>query len=194
MANQKKIEIFYHRHSHLAEYYASKIFNEDNISMEKEDIVQELRLKLWTSIKSYIEKWQEWKETNRMKPVPLPFYLKTAMINRSKDFIREINKVKTIPMSQINFDYGQEDFPIEVDFLNNKLMVGVTDVLESLSRDEKKFFMLYFKGFTISKINRIYKGKMDPKVCMRINLEKIRKMAPLLIEEVNEYKYLQYQE
>jgi len=187
---QSRTEKLYHRHAGLAEYYAGKIFNEGNISMEKEDVVQELRLKLWTSIKTYVGKWKEYKDTGRMKPVPLPFYLKTVMINRSKDFIKEINKVQNVPMSSVNFDYGQDEFPIEVDYKNKKLMIGHTDALESFPLEEKKFFMLYFKGFSVSKINKMYKGALNPKVCMKMNMEKLRTIAPLLVEEINDYKVL----
>lgn len=191
---QSKVETLYHRHAHLAEYYATKIFNEGNISMEREDVEQELRLKLWTSIKTYLEKWGRWREGKDVKPIPLPFYLKTAMINRSKDFIKEINRVQNVPMSSMDFDYGREDFPIEVDFENKRIMVGCTDLLESIPKEEKKFFMLYFKGLSISKINKIYKGALNPKMCMKINMEKIREIAPLLVEEVTEYRVFSHEE
>ena len=48
-----KSEIFYHRYAYLADYYAKKVWDTNNIGMELDDIKQELRIKLFLSIKTY---------------------------------------------------------------------------------------------------------------------------------------------
>jgi hypothetical protein len=70
-------------------------------------------------------------------------------------------------------------------------MVGCTDMLEKMNSEEKKFFMLYFKGFTISKINKIYKGKTNAKTNLKKNLKELRERIPNVVEDVNFYTVLQ---
>lgn len=186
---KEKILRLYEKNEHLAKYYANKIFNEHQISMERDDIVQELRIRLWTAIETYLRNYKQYKKTGYGKPVPLKYYLKTVMINKVKDFIREINAVPTtMSMSDVEFDYGQEDFNVEVDFRNKRVMVGLTDILHDIPEDEKKFFMLYLKGFPISKINKINKSGKSAKNSIKRNIEKMRKWVPELLEEAKIYK------
>ena len=195
MSKSKSIkERLYKRHEHLAEYYASKIFNESNISLEREDLVQDLKMKMWLSIKAYVKKWRGWRQKGIVKPIPLEFYLKATMVNMKNDYIKVINRSINIPMSAIEFDYGRDDFQVEVDFENKRLMVDHVDLLDGLRIEEKKFFMLYLKGLPISKINRIYKGNLDPRACMRINIENMRQRIPDMISEVREFKVMSFDE
>lgn len=190
MENKKsKIEKLYDRYAYLADYYARKVFNEGNISLEREDIEQELRIKIWTSIQSYVKRWKEYKLTGRMKPIPIEFYLKTALINKTKDFIRDINRVENIPLSSMNFDFGTDECPIEIDFLNKKVKIGYTDILEGIPNEEKKIIILYIKGFSMSKIDKIYKGQMNVKECIRRNVENLRIRVKQSGLEINEYSY-----
>ena len=159
----KKLEKFYERHEHLAQYYASKIWNEHNIGMEREDLVQELKLKLWTSIQAYMKRWKEYKDTGYNKPMQMEFYLRTALSNKCRDFIRKINEATIVPMSQVDFDHGKDDFNMEFDFKNKKLIIGQMDVMENWCLEDKKLFMLYFKGLSLAKIKKIYKGDKNPR-------------------------------
>lgn len=184
-----KILRLYEKNEHLAKYYASKVFNEHQISLEREDVVQELRIRLWSAIETYLRNYKQYKKTGIAKPVPLKYYLKTVMINKVKDFIREINAVpNTVSMSDVQFDYGQEDFNVEVDFRNKRVMVGLTDILHDVPEDEKKFFMLYLKGLPISKINKINKSGKSAKNSIKRNIEKMRQWVPELLEEAKIYK------
>lgn len=188
-----KILRLYEKNEHLAKYYASKVFNEHHISLEREDVVQELRIRLWSSIETYLRNYKQYKKTGIAKPVPLKYYLKTVMINKVKDFIREINAVpSTVSMSDVQFDYGQEDFNVEVDFRNKRVMVGLTDILHDVPEDEKKFFMLYLKGFPISKINKINKSGKSAKNSIKRNIEKMRQWVPELLEEAKIYKVVSH--
>jgi RNA polymerase sigma factor (sigma-70 family) len=188
-----KILRLYEKNEHLAKYYASKVFNEHHISLEREDVVQELRIRLWSAIETYLRNYKQYKKTGIAKPVPLKYYLKTVMINKVKDFIREINAVpSTVSMSDIQFDYGQEDFNVEVDFRNKRVMVGLTDILHDVPEDEKKFFMLYLKGFPISKINKINKSGKSAKNSIKKNIEKMRQWVPELLEEAKIYKVVSH--
>ena len=71
-------------------------------------------------------------------------------------------------------------------------MVGMTDVLQDIPEDEKKFFMLYLKGFPISKINKINKSKKSAKNSIKRNLAKIKDRVPELLEETEIYKVLSH--
>ena len=51
-------EILYSRYEYLAGKYASKIFAYEQLSFEYEDLLQEFRVKIFTSIKAYAVRWK----------------------------------------------------------------------------------------------------------------------------------------
>ena len=192
---KKQILRLYNKNEYLATAYAKKVFNLGNIAYSREDVEQDLKIRLWTALESYLIKYKQYKKTGREKPVPLKFYLKTVMINKVKDFIRDINaELKTVSFSDINFDYGTEDFNVSVDFKKKQLMVGMTDILQDIPDDEKKFFMLYLKGFPISKINKINKSKKSAKNSIKRNIDKLKALVPELLEETEIYKVISHAE
>lgn len=138
----KKVEIFYHRYAPLADYYAKKVWDTKNIGMELDDIKQELRIKLFLSIKTYARKWGQYKKTGRVKPMPIEFYLRTVMVNQVRDFIKEINKVSFCDLETVhNIHIGQEVF--EVSRMDIKIgFQNISDLFEN--KKQKRIMKLYF--------------------------------------------------
>ena len=58
MASTKKMsEQLYERYEYLAYKYANKMFSYEELSLEYEDLLQEFRIKIFTSIKAYGHRW-----------------------------------------------------------------------------------------------------------------------------------------
>jgi hypothetical protein len=153
-----KVEVFYDRYAYLADYYAKKVWDTKNIGMELDDIKQELRIKLFLSIKTYAKKWGEYKKTGRMKPMPIEFYLKTVMLNQVRDFIKEINKVSFCDLETVyNLQVSQEMFEIS----RTDIKVGfqnLSDLFED--KKQKRIMKLYFlHDYDIKNIFKFSKGK-----------------------------------
>ena len=49
----KQSEKLYLKYEYLAKKYANKIFSYEELSFEYEDLLQEFRIKIFTSLKSY---------------------------------------------------------------------------------------------------------------------------------------------
>jgi hypothetical protein len=119
---------FYNRFEHLAEKYAKQVFNYERYGYERQDIVQEFKIKLYTSIITYGEKLMEYKETGKYKPVPIEFYLKSAMVNKVKDFVRKLNLEEVANSNRVSiedntFDYSvYNDMVSELDLQKNVYM------------------------------------------------------------------------
>jgi len=77
----KMSEKLYFRYEYLADKYARKIFSYEELSFEFEDLVQEFKIKIFTSIKSYGKRWGKYKRNEASKPVPIRFYLEAACSN-----------------------------------------------------------------------------------------------------------------
>lgn len=174
-----KVEIYFNRYSYLADYYAKKIWDTQNIGMELDDIKQELKIKLFLSIKTYARKWGEYKKSGRVKPMPIEFYLKTVMLNQNRDFIKEINKVNFCDLDNVyDLQVSQEVFEIS----RTDVKIGfqsLSDLFED--RKQKRIMKLFFiHGFEVKKILKFGKGEYkkdrekDIKETVEDGLSKIR--------------------
>jgi len=185
-----KVERIYHRHEHLVNYYANKIWDENNLAMEKEDLKQELRIKLFLAIKSYAKRWKQYRETNSNKPVPIEFFLKTVMANKVKDFIKLINRMPTDSMSDMNFDYGREDME-EIVYDNADIMIGEKSLVSLFKGKQKQVMrLLILKDFDQRKVKKIYK-KIDSQqldLLMEKGLDKLREYLETNYNSVQEYR------
>lgn len=167
-------EKLYHEHEYLAKKYASKIYSYDQLSFEYEDLLQEFKLKIFTSIKAYGRSWSRYRKNERSKPVPIRFYLELACSNKAKDFMkyisRENNKVR---IDDINYDYGVEDVN-DISPEENKFIVNGIDLLEGLGKYERSAFSLYLRGYNRKMINKVYKssGKLKQTASEVINKQK----------------------
>ena len=140
-------EVLYGRYSYLAEKYAAKIFAYEQLSFEYEDLLQEFRIKIFTSIKSYAVRWKEYRKTGRGKPVPIKYYLEAACGNKARDFMKLISRENyKMRMDEINYDFGINQ-DSEINPQKNRFFINGVDLLEGLSGKERMIFSLYLRGY-----------------------------------------------
>lgn len=154
--NMKMSEKLYYRYEYLAKKYASKIFSYEELSFEYQDLVQEFKIKIFTSIKSYGRRWAKYRRNEASKPVPIRFYLEAACSNKTRDFMKYISRENyKVRIDEINYDFGIED-----DFKTipekNKFIVNGVDLLEGLTGKERVIFSLFLRGYNTKILNKVY--------------------------------------
>lgn len=157
MEKDRKIsEVLYHRYDYLAKKYASRIYSYEQLSYEFEDLVQEFRIKIFTSIKSYGKRWLKYRKEGYAKPVPLKYYLEAACSNKMRDFMKYITRENNkISIDEINYDFGVESDSEIVPELNKFIINGI-DLLEGLSGKERAIFSLYLRGYSNKILTKVY--------------------------------------
>ena len=158
----------YNEHEHLAAHYAKKIFNYERFGYEFEDIVQELRIKISQSIHTHMRKTKEYEVEKRYKPIPLSYYLKCAMSNRVKDFIKVFNServenVEKISIEDDSFDLGYYSTANSTIDLNKcNCEINGVDLFHGLTiKRQRIIFALYLKGYDKRKLKRSFSMKDD---------------------------------
>lgn len=203
--NSPTVKRIYLRYEFLAEQYASKLFGYDSlgIGLERQDIVQECKIKIYTSIISYIKKWSEYKKTGRYKPVPILFYLQLCLNNKIKDLIKQMNKgsdrnseksLSYISIQDCSFDVGIEyNMDNDIDFQKLKVVINGVDLFQGLNTKQKISYLLYLKGYRIQEINKIFK-KLPVNVEETINKQNklLRSQKDEILDFDNSRKF-QYQ-
>lgn len=154
--NIKISEKLYFRYEYLANRYASKIFSYEELSFEFEDLVQEFKIKIFTSIKSYGRRWAKYRRNEATKPVPIKYYLEAACSNKMRDFMKYISRenYKT-RIDDIHYDYGVED-DTNISPEKNKFIVKGVDLLEGLTGKERAVFSLFLRGYNKKILNKVY--------------------------------------
>lgn len=184
--NVKISEKLYFRYEYLANKYAGKIYSYDELSFEYEDLVQEFRIKIFTSIKAYGRRWSKYRKNEAAKPVPIKYYLEAACSNKMRDFMKYISRENhKIRIDEINYDFGVEDdtkiLPEE-----NKFVIRGIDLLEGLSGKERAVFSLFLRGYNTKILNKVYFNKEEKK-------NKKQKDSPIvIIEKQKEYLIKKY--
>jgi len=138
--NVKKVlasEKLYHRYKYLTVFYANRVFDEHKIGFNKQDLQQELSIKLCTSIKAYGRRWLYFKKTGLNKPIPIKYYLKLCLVNKVKDIIKHISRQKISYCDVFNFDYGKAIDSV-IDFTNKKIEINGIDLFFGLETKEHK--------------------------------------------------------
>ena len=160
----KMSELLYNRYEYLAKKYASKIFSYEELSFEFEDLVQEFRIKIFTSIKSYGRRWGKYRRNEASKPVPIRFYLEAACSNKTRDFMKYISRenYKT-RIDDINYDFGVED-DTNISPEENKFFVNGIDLLEGLDGKERAIFSLFLRGHSAKLLSKVYFNNKDKKI------------------------------
>jgi len=163
MASKKMSEVLYERYEYLAHKHASKIFSYEELSLEYEDLLQEFRIKIFTSIKAYARRWKKYRKTGYNKPVPIKYYLDAACGNKARDFMKLISRenYKT-RIDDINYDFGivQDS---EIDPSRNRFIINGIDLLEGLTGKERMIFSLHLRGYNKSFLNKVYYSKKQEK-------------------------------
>ena len=170
-AKPKISEVLYNRYEYLAKKYAGKIYSYEELSYEYEDLVQEFRIKIFTTIKSYGKRWSAYRKGEKPKPVPLRYYLEGACSNKVKDFMKYISRenYKT-RIDEISYDYGINNETETVPNKNRFFLNGV-NLLEGLTGKERAIFSLYLRGYTNTFLNKVYFNNSKEKEARKEILE-----------------------
>lgn len=163
---QKKESVllrYYEKFEPLARKYAFKIYQAEKIGFEFEDLVQEFKIKIYTSILAYGNYYQRYKERGLYKPWPIEMYVRRSLDNKYKDFIKSINQAdyKTISIEQDGFDYSLLHSMESHIIINERVCeceINGVNLLEGLTDIEGRCFMMFLKGYTISKLQKIFKN------------------------------------
>lgn len=152
----KPSERLYAKYEYLAKKYASKIFSYEALSFEYEDLVQEFRLKIFTSIKAYGRRYARFMRGEASRPVPIKYYLEAACGNKARDFMKFISREGyKVRMDDINYDYGIEDDSV-TDTRANRFVVNGVNLLEGLSGKERAVFSLFLRGYGTNFLRKVY--------------------------------------
>ncbi len=152
----KPSERIFQKYEYLAKKYASKIFAYEALSFEYEDLVQEFRLKIFTSIKAYGRRYSQFLHGEAARPVPIKYYLEAACGNKARDFMKYISREghKT-RIDDINYDYGVEDDSL-TDTAANRFVVNGVNLLEGLTGKERAVFSLFLRGYNANFLRKVY--------------------------------------
>ena len=149
-------EKLYMQYEYLAKKYAAQIFAYEELSFEFEDLVQEFRIKIFTSIKAYGRKYARYLKGEESKPVHIRYYLECACGNKKRDFMKYIKRENHKQrIDDINFDFGVED-DCEIVPEKNRFIARGVDLLEGLHGKERAVFSLYLRGYKINFLNKVY--------------------------------------
>lgn len=164
MASKKKMsEILYNRYEYLAAKHASKVFSYEELSLEYEDLLQEFRIKIFTSIKAYGRRWKKYREQGGNKPVHIKFYLEAACGNKVRDFIKLISRENhKVRIDEMSYDFGIVN-DSEINLSKNIFVVNGVDLLDGLSGKERMVFSLYLRGYNKNFLNKVYYSKKSEK-------------------------------
>lgn len=130
----------------LAVKYANKLYSYEELSLERDDLLQEFRLKIFTSIKAYGRRWLAYRRGTAARPVPLRYYVECACSNKCTDLMRAIKKENhKLRIDQTNYDCGIED-TVQVEPETNHFVVNGVDVLRNLTGMKRMIFSLHIRG------------------------------------------------
>lgn len=152
----KTSEKLYLKYEYLAKKYAARVFAYEELSFEFEDLVQEFRLKIFTSIKSYGRRYARYRKGEDCKPVHIKYYLECACGNKMRDFMKYISRENyKVRIDDVDFDYGVE-CDSDIDLERNRFIVRGIDLLEGLCGKERAIFSLYLRGYNNNFLNKVY--------------------------------------
>lgn len=161
-------EKLYFKYEYLAKKYANKIFSYEELSYDYEDLLQEFRLKIFTSIKSYGRRYAKYLRGEAPKPVHIRFYLEAACGNKSRDFIKYISRENhKISIDNLKYDFGIVDDSV-IDPIRNRFVINDVNLLEGLTGKEKAVFSLYLRGYTsVTFLRKVYFSNSREKAIKR---------------------------
>lgn len=152
----KPSEKLYMKYEYLAKKYAARIFAYEELSYEFEDLVQEFRLKIFTSIKAYGRRYARYRRGEDSKPVHIKYYLECACGNKMRDFVKYISRENyKVRIDDVNFDFGVEN-ETDIDVDKNKFIIRGIDMLEGLRGKERAVFSLFLRGYNMNVLNKVY--------------------------------------
>lgn len=151
-------ERIYMRYEYLAKVYAAKVFNSERIGYDYDDLLQEFKIKILTSIRSYGLRYAKYEDGEASKPVPIQYYLESSCSNKAIDLMKVISREPySMSIESQDFDYGIECDTV-IDKEKNVYILNGVDVLEGLSGNDRLSFIMYIKGFSTNRINKVIKN------------------------------------
>lgn len=152
----KPSEKIYLKYDYLAKKFAARIFAYEQLSYTFDDLVQEFRIKIFTSIKAYGRRWSKYRKGEASRPVHIRFYLEAACGNRMRDIMKFIERENyKVSIDDVNYDFGVED-DYQVNPSDNAFVVRGIDLLEGLTGKERAIFSLYLRGYNKNFLNKVY--------------------------------------
>lgn len=155
-----KHEELFKKYEGLATKFASKVFNHSYIGFEKDDIVQEFRIKLYETILAYERSVERRQQRGMIRPVPLPYYISGALNNFVKDYIKKIKESQNIFVensSTFEYEYAQYSSDIiEIDTDKNIYNFNGFDLLEPLSGLKRACFVMWLKGTPTAQLDKTF--------------------------------------
>lgn len=160
---KRKSDVLFEKYEYLAKKYARQIFAYEELSYEFEDLLQEFRLKIFTSIQSYGRRWAAYRRGEKPRPVPIRYYLECACANKKHDFVKYISRENykvRIDNDDFKIDFGYCD-ETEFNEAECKYILNGVDLLEGMTGREKCVMVLYIRGFKKSELNKVYFGTKE---------------------------------
>ena len=177
---------FYNKFEYLADIYAKKVYNYDILGYEYDDVPQEMKIKVYTSIIGYGKRWTEYKRTQRYKPMKLEVYLRSALNNKVKDFINIINNH---PLNNISIEDSGFDFSVSstgyfrMDLKNSIIEINGINILENLGKVERSCFILFINGYKIHELKKLFrKQNIEVSQVITNKLEELKQHKEVLTE------------
>lgn len=157
------VERWYLQNIKIPKQYVGKLGGYEKLSWERGDVLQELNIKMLMTIRAWARRYREFQHTGRYEPVQVDIFIRTAMVNRMKDFFKYVERAPRF--AEIN--YASEGGGIDiisnsenigetvVDLLGKRLMICGEDLLVGLnSKKEKAVFILNFIGFKPNELDK----------------------------------------
>jgi hypothetical protein len=186
-------ELLFEKHQGLAKVYAKSLFDSHKIGLEVQDLIQEFRIKLFTSIISYKESVRKEVERGVTTHLPIEIYLQTCLKRFKIDYISSITNsgssykqnttIDYSPNYNIDYSVSNENI-INVDFENLTVEINGYDIFQGLNTIEKRVYSLYLKGMEINKLHKTFGDVMNVKSFIKQRVEFMKsKKDCLLFEE-----------
>lgn len=193
---KKASEKLFEKYLYLADIYAGKLNNAHLIGFTKDDVAQELRIKLFNAVKSYGKRWYEYRQTGKYKPVSLETFLRTTMNNRLIDFMNMIQTeasnhyhapIQTVGEVSVEIGYNC-DFDTTMDFSEHAYIIAGVDLLADLEPRKALCFSMFLKGVPINgkkkevTLHKMFDRWFDPEQLVEQQLTKLRNNQELKAE------------
>jgi len=164
--NSKILKTLFNKFQWIPQYLSKSIFSENKISYEKQDILQDMNMRLWLALKTYYNLCKK----NKKPRTNIGAFIHRYCINYKKRFIYDIAKNSKIKIHYDEYDIGTfENVKIEIKFENEmSIYIDNTNILNiDISNLDRNIFKDFISGYKYNEIAKIYNLSM-PNVRNRI--------------------------
>ena len=161
MQKNTMIVSLYSKYEYLSKEYAKKVFNYERQGLQLEDIQQEMCIKIYMSIMGYGRAWAEFRNTGERKPAPLESWIRLALANKVKDYIKKFNLENVSNKDKVSIGNGEETVDVgqystavsNIDLENDVCIINDIDLLGGLKNDRRACFSLFLKGYNTRELS-----------------------------------------